>query len=245
MKVLVVVDDDRVSELLRFYLRPLGFEIVRYRNPIKALDNLEEIEPDAVVVSARDYPRHWKPIAVAMRSLRPKDKCAIILMKGEVFPFEEAAKAMHLGVNGVVRDALDDREEVDHFQRLLKRYVDVDEGRRAERVAPSPWDRIDFVFSHPRSLTPITGRVETLSSLGISFSPDNLALVADVEIGEAVPDCSLRVGADIVDVSCKVVRSGMVVAFSFTRLAPGDAERIEGYLRSCPERRMRALLKNS
>jgi CheY-like chemotaxis protein len=245
MKVLLVVDDDRVSELLRFYLRPLGFEIVRYRNPIKALDNIEDVEPDAVVVSARDYPRHWKPIAVATRAAYPKERCAIILLKGDVFPFEEAAKAMHLGVNGVVRDALDDREEVDHFQRLLKRYVDVDEGRRSERVTPSRWDRLDFVFSHPRSLAPITGRLDTVSVGGLSFAPDAPALVADLEAGQTVPDCSLRVGADILPVSCRIVRAGKVFAFAFAELPEDRRRQLETYLKDCPERRMRALLKNS
>ena len=41
MKALLLVDDDRVADIARFYLRPLGFEAIRYRSPVKAIDNLE------------------------------------------------------------------------------------------------------------------------------------------------------------------------------------------------------------
>ena len=183
MKALLLIENDRAAEIIKFYLKPLGFEAVRYRNPLKALDNLEEIEPDAVILSARDYPRHWKIIAANVRAERNKEECVLILLKGELFPFEEAAKAAHLGVNGVVKDDLDDRHEQAQFQRLLKRYVTVDESRGSERVAPSAWDRLDFSFSHPKHLTPIVGRLETISVEGLSFLPDSPVLVADLAQG--------------------------------------------------------------
>ena len=43
MKALLLIDNDRAADLARFYLRPLGFEPIRYRSPLKALDNLDEI----------------------------------------------------------------------------------------------------------------------------------------------------------------------------------------------------------
>ncbi|MCK7479656.1 MAG: hypothetical protein M0C28_21830 [Candidatus Moduliflexus flocculans] len=47
-------------------------------------------------------------------------RCVFILLKGEVFPFEEAAKAAHLGVNGVVKEDLGDRAELSRFQQILE-----------------------------------------------------------------------------------------------------------------------------
>jgi methylmalonyl-CoA mutase cobalamin-binding subunit len=243
MKALLLVENDRIADIARFYLRPLGFEAVRYRNPVKAVDNLEEIEPDAVVVSARDFPRHWKILTQAVRAVRPKDRCVIVLLKGEVFPFEEAAKAAHLGVNGVVRDNLDDRHEQILFQRLLKRYVAVEDSRNSERVAPSAWDRLDFIFAHPLSLSPVAGRLETVSARGISFAPDSPALVADLEAGTEIDDCSLRAGDRIISLSCKIARADRVLGLSITKMDEDDRNYLESYLASCPEREMRALLQ--
>jgi CheY-like chemotaxis protein len=243
MKALLLVDNDRIAEIARFYLRPLGFEVVRYRSPIKALDNLEEIDPDAIVISARDFPRHWKVITQVIRATKPKDKCIIVLLKGELFPFEEAAKAVHLGVNGVVRDNLDDRHEQSQFQRLLKRYVVVDESRVAERVAPSPWDRLDFMFAHPASYTPVAGRLETISISGLSFIPDNVSLAADLAVGDEIEDCSLRAGDRIISLSCRIVRADRVLGLSYAAIEDEDRRYLEAYIASCPEREMRAILK--
>ncbi|MBN2874657.1 MAG: PilZ domain-containing protein, partial [Spirochaetales bacterium] len=124
MKALLVVEDDSVAEIVQYYLQPLGLDVIRYHDPLKALDNLDEILPDAVVMSARDFPRHWKTLVVNLRASRPKSACAIILLKGAYFPFEEAAKAAYLGVNAVIKEDLSDRAEMDRFQQVLKRYVD-------------------------------------------------------------------------------------------------------------------------
>ncbi|MGO8694483.1 MAG: PilZ domain-containing protein [Rectinemataceae bacterium] len=243
MKALLLIENDRIADIARFYLRPLGFEAVRYRSPLKALDNLEEIEPNAIIVSARDFPRHWKILTQVARAKWGKDACVIVLLKGELFPFEEAAKAVHIGVNGVVRDNLDDRHEQTQFQHLLKRYVTVEESRSAERVAPSAWDRLDFMFAHPLSFSPVAGRLETVSLAGISFLPDIPALVADLEPGGRIEDCSLRVGDRILSLSCEVVRSDRVLGLSIAEMAVEDRAFLENYLASCPEREMRALLE--
>jgi hypothetical protein len=243
MKALIIIENDRIADIARFYLKPLGFEALHYRNPVKAIDNLEEIEPDAIVVSARDFPRHWKVIAQAVRYERNKDECIIVLLKGDNFPLEEADKATHIGVNGIVRDELDDKREQGRFEQLLKRYIVVDEDRAANRIVPSPWDRLDFMFAHPSSLAPITGRLEAVSTTGLSFVPDSPALSSDLASGDIIEDCSMRIGPDIVDLSCKVAHADRVLGLEFDRLADDDRSRLEDYLASCPEREMRAILE--
>jgi len=243
MKALLIIESDRIADIARFYMKPLGFEAMRYRNPVKAIDNLEEIAPDAVVISARDFPRHWKIVAQVIRAERDKGDCVIVLLKGEVFSLEEAAKAAELGVNGVLRDELGDRREQARFQELLKRYIVVDEDRVADRILPSPWDKLDFMFAHPISLMPTTGKLEAISSTGLSFVPDMPALTADLMAGQELEDCSMRIGTAIVDLSCRVVHSGRVLGLEYERLGEGDRSALEAYIASCPEREMRAILE--
>jgi hypothetical protein len=243
MKALLLIESDRIADIARFYLKPLGFEIIRYRNPVKAIDNMAEIGPDAVLISARDFPRHWKVVAQMLRAEKAKDECVIVLLKGDSFPLEEAAKAAFLGVNGVVKDELDDRREQGRFQQLLKRYIVIDEDRAADRIMPSDWDRLDFIFAHPLSLTPISGRLEAISSTGFSFIPDSPALASDLATGDVIEDCSMRVGADIIDMACTIAHSGRVLGLEIFRIADDDRSRLEEYLASCPEREMEAILE--
>ena len=163
MKALLLIESDRLADIARFYLKPLGFEVIRYRNPVKAIDNIGEINPDAVLVSARDFPRHWKVLTQMLRAEKAKLLGYPTFAHWiDAFPLEEAAKAAFLGVNGVVKDELDDRREQGRFQQLLKRYIVIDEDRAADRIMPSAWDRLDFIFAHPLSLAPISGRLEAI-----------------------------------------------------------------------------------
>ena len=245
MKALLLAEDDGIARLARFYLRSLGFEVLRYRNPLKAIDNLEEIEPDALVVSARDFPRHWKTIAQAVRSERGKDSCVIVVLKGELFGFDEAAKAVHLGVNGVVRDDLSDRKEQAQFQRLLKRYVRVEEAHVPDRVAPSAWDRLDFIFAHPVTLAPIAGRLDTINIEELEFTPENPGSIADLEIGRPLEDCSLRVGDRILSISCAVLKADRTMILRISSIDEVDRDYLRDYLAACPEREALALTNSS
>jgi hypothetical protein len=118
----------------------------------------------------------------------------------------------------------------------------VDESRIAERVAPEPWDRFDFMFAHPLSLAPVAGRLETVSMTGFSFSPDSPALVSDLEPGSEIEDCSLRAGDRIISLSCRIARVDRVLGLTISAIGAEDRRYYEDYLASCPEREMRALL---
>ena len=214
MKALLVVEDDAISELIKYYIKPLGLDIIHYRDPIKALDNLEEVQPDAVIMSATDFPRHWKSIVVDIRSLKPKTKCAIILLKGQFFSFDEAAKAAFLGVNGVIKEDLSDISEVARFQSILKRYIDVDDSRK-RRIIISPGDSVGLLFSLPGKAAIVSGKVNNLSMGGISFLADQKTLVSELEPGLVIEDASLRLEENIFSVNLNLLRNGVIMAFSF------------------------------
>ena len=118
----------------------------------------------------------------------------------------------------------------------------VDEDRAVERIMPSAWDRLDFMFAHPTSLSPISGKLEAVSLLGLSFVADIPALASDLEAGDLIEDCSMRVGAEIVSLSCRVAHSGRVLGLEIDMMADDDRSRLEDYLASCPEREMQAIM---
>jgi len=245
MKALLIINDDATSQIASFYLKPMGMDIIRYRDPLKALDNLEEIQPDAIIMSARDFPRHWKPIVVNIRSKFNKSACIIVLLKGDYFPMEEAAKAAHLEVNGIIREDLGDEMERTRFQQLFKRYVQVDEARTTDRRPVAKWDKLDFVFNHPANMAPITGRIETISLSGLSMRPDHPSLCSDLEAGSLIEDAGMRIDNKVVNFGCKLQRAGAILAFSFDDMSQNDRDILRAYLAGTPERQMKAILSNA
>jgi DNA-binding response OmpR family regulator len=234
MKLLLVLGSDDSYNLISLYVRPLGFELIRYYNILKAMDNIDETDPSAIIISARDFPRHWKTMVQFVRSERPKDACPIIILKGDSFPLEETSQAFYLGVSGIVTESLDNSAEIDRLQGILSRYMPVDEKRRTHRFHAETWQRFNFVFASPGDKTIITGEVKTISTGGLSFFPDHAAMMKDLGLNTELTECSLRAGNDILSPVCRLARTGRIVSMEFLSLQDGEQEILENYLESIP-----------
>lgn len=240
MKALLLVEDDLKALEIEACIKPVGFEVIRYRNPLKALDNLDEIEPDAIIASALDFPRHWKIIADVVRTARDRRSCSIILLRGPHFGTEEADKASHLGVNGILSDRLSEPHAREALVRLLGRYAKLRDSRSSERVQVAEWDRCSFLFVHPRSGRILGGRVSSLSAAGLSLEPGDFEASADLERDELLGFCSLRLGDRILGLDCRVARTGALLGIAFE--APGEEELglLASWLEKSPERELAA-----
>ena len=100
MKALVVCDDAEVIAQLDTALQQYGIDTILYRWLLKALDNIEEISPDFTIISASDYPRHWKTLSQFINSGIGRVANKIILYTPESLPSEERKKADALGIRG-------------------------------------------------------------------------------------------------------------------------------------------------
>jgi hypothetical protein len=234
MKLLLVMGSDDTCNLISLYVKPLGFEIIRYYHVLKAMDNIDETDPSAIIISARDFPRHWKTFVQFVRSERPKDLCPIILLKGDNFPLEETSKAFYLGVSGIVDETLDKSTEIDRLQGILSRYIPVDEKRRARRYQAKKWQRFNFIFASPRDKTIVSGEVKTISSGGLSFYPDHSSLMKDIRLNMELAECSLRAGDNILSPVCRLARTGRIISLEFMSFPEKEAGILEKYLENLP-----------
>jgi DNA-binding response OmpR family regulator len=239
MKLLLVLESDETYNLLVLYVKALGFDFIRYHNVIKAMDNIDEVGPHAIIISAKDFPRHWKIIVQFVRSQYSKDRCPIIVLKGNNFALEETSKAHYLGVNGIVPETLDNRQEITQLQNILSRYIPIDEKRRSRRYQPDEGGRFDFVLMSPGERTIITGEVKTISATGLSFCPDYSAWTKDVRLNMELRECSFRAGAQILSPVCRLVRTGRIISFEFTSFPQGEQSYLNSYLETMPLRELK------
>jgi hypothetical protein len=240
MKLLLVLGSDSIYENVSLFLKPLGFDLIRYRHAQKAMDNIEEIDPVGIIISARDFPRHWKTITSFVRYERSKNDCPIIILKGKNFPEEEINKAMALEINGLVLESLKNPAETEKIQTLLARYVPVEDKRKNRRYRPEQWSRFGFVFSHPLNEKLVTGTVKTVSSTGVSFEPDHPAMTDTIRIDAELKDCSLRAGNDVLSPVCTVRHTGKIIALEFLSFPGSEKETLDIYLENLPLEELKA-----
>jgi len=234
MKLLLVLGADETYTNISLYVKPLGFELIRYNHIHKAMDNIDEIDPNAIVISARDFPRTWKTMVQFVRSERAKDICPIIILKGDKFPVEESSKASYLGVSGIVDEALDNSTEISRLQGILGRYLPVDEKRKGRRFQAENWQRFSFVFARPSDKALITGNVTTISTGGLSFLPQNPSMMVDIGLNTILAECSLRTGDTILSPVCRVARTGKSISLEFKSFPAGEEEILNKYVESLP-----------
>ncbi|GHU92551.1 hypothetical protein FACS189479_01870 [Spirochaetia bacterium] len=233
MKLLLVLESDDTNDLLSLHLKPLGFEIVRYHQALKAMDNVDEVNPAAIIISAGDFPRHWKTLTQFVRSERSRKSCPIILLYHGEFPLEESNQASHIGVSGIVDESLG-AKEMDRLQGILTRYIPTKEKRRSRRFFNVGENHFGFLMSHPRDDVIIPGNIKNISDSGLLFLPVYSGMMDDINEGAILTGCSLRAGSRILSPVCRMVRSGRIVSLEFVSFPADEYKILQEYLEALP-----------
>lgn len=108
MKAIIISDEADIISKLDETLVSNGFDTIIYRWLLKALDNIEEIRPDLVIVSASEYPRHWKTLTQFITSGIGGDKTKVFLLTLTPLGDDEIEKAKALGIKGFVPSVNED-----------------------------------------------------------------------------------------------------------------------------------------
>ncbi len=128
MKVMMIAEQTESLSRYKNFFEDLGAQTVKYRNIAKALDNLDEIEPDGIVINVVDYPRQWKTVAEFLRGteavhLTCAPKLILSTEDSPYFDDTELEKSQILGVDYIIRDF----DDVDETADLVEEFKIHDE----------------------------------------------------------------------------------------------------------------------
>jgi hypothetical protein len=235
MKLLLVFAADDNCNIISRSVSRLGYEMIRYRQVLKAMDNIDEINPSAIVVSARDFPRHWKILVQLVRTERANETCPIVILKGGNFSTEETTSAYFLGVSGVIDDSLNSPAEINRLQDILSHYAPLGapplaEKRKHRRFHIEPWHRASILTVNRREKTLVTGNIENISAGGFAFYPVNSPPMGDVSLNGQFDECGLRLGDSILSPVCRLVRADEKPAMEFVSFSEGEEPVFEHFL---------------
>jgi hypothetical protein len=239
MKMVLVAAGGQHVSALSYHLKPLGFTLEHFTDPIPVIERLEEINPQAILFHAGDFPRHWKSLLQIARETKPREDLIFLLIAPTDFEMEDAAKAAHLGVNGILQVNFVEKQELYRMEEIIRRYRTVQDKRNFTRLIPQQPDELGFAFTHPRRLAFVNGRVREISIQGSSFLPFRPSAVADLAVGTEIRDCSLKVEDAIIAVTCKVTRNREELGFQFLSFGEGGHHALLKYIQSRAERALK------
>ena len=153
MKALIISEDENVYTTLDEILKKASYDTIIYKWLLKALDNIEEIRPDLIVVSSSEYPRHWKTLVQFVKSGIGGDDVQIYLYEPTPVSAEDEEKARILGVNGCF-------SEFEEFDKMVLRQVQEPQAEieEPEQEEPAVTNTGHFMFTHPSSQKFISGK---------------------------------------------------------------------------------------
>lgn len=166
MKALIISEDENVYTSLNNTLIEAGYDTIIYKWLLKALDNIEEIRPDCIVVSSSEYPRHWKTLVQFVKSGIGGENVDIYLYEPNPISEEDKEKAKILGITGYF-DTLESftipkvggqtTPEPEAVQNPV--IVEVpQEVKEPEVPAQTVTNTGHFMFTHPASLKFVSGK---------------------------------------------------------------------------------------
>ena len=115
MKAVIIAESESIIEEFSQYYKENGYDIIVYRWLMKAMDNIEEIDPDLIFINAEEYPRHWKVLCQYVAGLNKNPK--IVLYSSSVLNDEDKNKAKILKIDSVINSS-EDLQEICTLEEL-------------------------------------------------------------------------------------------------------------------------------
>lgn len=235
-KIVLVAEEDKYTELLQFHFGPMGFGVSHTSEPDDLIKNLETLDPDIIIFNSVEYPRHWKPLLKILRDKKSIEETVFILITDENFTFEEAAKAAYLNVNGIIPENLLEKRVLFQLNDLVRRYKNLSDKRKFNRVVPRSTETYRLLFTHPVLNFIISGVISNISLEGANFIPTNPEQTADLPLDLRIRGCSLRIGEQIITVNCRVARNKRELGLEFESFDEDGHQKLFTYLMERSER---------
>ncbi len=241
MKAILISEVLEPEEKIKPILDKYGFDLIHYRSPLKAMDNLTEISPDALIINAIDFPRHWKVISQHIRWDKPKESVLLILLTDSSFSKQDQDKASESGIQAMLPTQDNFLEVLPEIKKVFDKYktVSVDDSLALkndaenitsnldkEKASKDYSSRVKCVFVNPNQNTVVTGIVKDITEHYMVFSPDFIDSTNDMEENSIIDDLILQINANQIISKCCLKSNAETMEFSFIELSEKDKELI-------------------
>lgn len=170
MKALIISDDENLVKSTSSFLESKNYDIIVYKWLLKALDNIEEIRPDLIVVSSSEYPRHWKTLVQFVKSGIGGEDVHIYLYEPTPLSKEDEDKAKILGIDGYFTNT----DELENMFNPTEEEVPSVENIVSEVQSEESPEFGHIMITHPVDMHFMTGKVT-------AFDNDSLTCILDYE----------------------------------------------------------------
>ncbi|MDA3949739.1 MAG: PilZ domain-containing protein [Spirochaeta sp.] len=236
MKMMLVSETPALKPFLERSFSFQQADVIHYDNPIKAMDNIEEIQPEIVLFASTDFPRHWKPFVMYLRNAFTRHETIFVLLINEGFSEEEAEKAEHLEVNAVLDEDLTSDQTIERIRGIIARYHQSIDVRRNTRYLPSRKDEVQCVFTNPYTFRFVYATVVDISAGGLRLRPDDENVLHELDPHAFLTMASLRIGTETIPIRLEIIRISETIACEFVDVSVDTEKTVTDFIQARTQR---------
>lgn len=197
MKFMFIGRDDQLLTRIKTIFHQERFDYIHYRDPGKALNNIREIDPDALIFMDDHYPEKGITVRkILANSPIPATTTCLFL-----------SKDYH------------DRKEGDFYfiNSALNSNINIDYFNNAVRKTDNSGSRLQFIITHPVSPGFITGRIDKVEGDTLWMVPDFPDSSASIVEQTEIRCCTLKSGDSLYTFSALLTYNGAHMKFKLDR----------------------------
>lgn len=196
MKALVISDDSNIINACDDFLNAKGFDTIIYRWMLKALDNIEEIRPDCIIISSSEYPRHWKTLVQFVKSGIGGDNIAVYLYEPKPLSEGDLKKAQMLGITGYFTSF--SKKQLANLSASLDNFFGLDMIQE-QNIVPSREESGSIMFTNPVTKQFVSGKYTSYDLNKIVCELDFDDFYNELNINTEIPLCSYSYNSENLD----------------------------------------------
>ncbi len=223
MKAILISEILEPEEQIKPVLEKYDFDLIHYRSPLKAMDNLTEISPDALIINAVDFPRHWKVISQHIRWDKPKESVVLILLTDKSFSQQDSDKASESGIQATLEIKESVLELLPEIQKVFDEYIcDKSKIKKNTKEEKDFSKLVQCAFVNPNDEVIITGLVKNISEESLIFEPDFPQNTSSIQEGTMLNACGIQINAEQIITKCLVKTNSNILELAFVDLSASD-----------------------
>lgn len=203
MKTLIISDDAQFTKTIDSFFTRKGHSTIIYKWLIKAMDNLEEIKPDIIIISADEYPRHWKSLVQFMESGIAGKGHKIYLYKKEKIEGEEELKIQKLNIAKV----FDNLDSITLNTTFADCFPKTQQAENIENKETPSNTENSLIITNPGTHNFVYGKYSFINEKAIKFSTNDEFYLP--KINEYIEKLSYRFNNKLYSTSGKILNVAM------------------------------------
>ncbi len=192
---LIYLAKDSYNNRYKSLCRSLGIDTIQYKNPLKAVDNLIEIEPAIIYMVKDDFPRFWKIVLSSLRDLFNESETVFIL-EGEMDEGESKEFSFLKGSNLIYGDS--------GLNQLKELILKVSKRAFHKQVYYPESGELCLGFVKQDDFSFVSGHISEITDSEIEFIPDNSEDLVGLLEKNKINDVSLSHGDVVVNLNLEI-----------------------------------------